>query len=235
MFRKIKKLYFKIYHLFKLIGVFIVIFGLWNNVYAEECINLYKGTPGNLKKATGSFIDIGSSLDGENWYNFNISNNCNEETEICLDSTKDYTLFAIDNGEYVPLLTSFRYAYILGNRVSSTGGTVNSYTYKPSNGSTHVFIWDMNQVTYGDGSEYNRINGYQFVLVEGTERCIPTEPEPEPGDNVYSGFLTIYFDRITYLAEGFTNNPYLIAMIGIIFGFVVLDILLKILHIRRKK
>ena len=235
MFRKLKKLYFKIYHLFKLIGVFVVVFGLSNKVYAEECINLYKGTPGNLYKYNGNMIQIFSSLDGINTYQVNTDPTCNEETQICLNTSKSYTLYAINNGEYVPLLKSFRQGYILGRPIYSSANDVYEYTFRPLSGTIPVFRWNLTNAQYGDGSEFNRINTYQFMLVEGTEKCIPSTPEPEPDNNVYSGFLTIYFDRIVYLAEGFTNNPYLIAMVGIIFGFVVLDLLLKIINIRRKK
>ena len=51
-------------------------------------------------------------------------------------------------------------------------------------------------------------------------------------NSVYSSFITLYLDRIGYLANGFTTNPYLLAMVGIIFSFIVLEILLHLIHLK---
>ena len=62
----------------------------------------------------------------------------------------------------------------------------------------------------------------------------PVEPEPEqPTSNeVYNNFMEIYIEKIEYLAKGFMENQYLVAMVGIIIGWIVLELFLRILHLR---
>lgn len=234
MFRKIKKLYFKIYHLFKLIGVFLVIFGLCDKVYAEECTNLIVNGQDWIKQSAGNFILNGTGT--TNRY-------------TTLEPLTNYTIF-FDYGEenfneIINLSTAVRSFQIWqrwGGGFSAietiSDLTVKKYTFQTQEdkGNNNLqYYFRMNGISGNtDTTPFIDNKEHEFWLVKGTEVC-RVKPEPEPEDNVYSGFLTIYFDRITYLAEGFTNNPYLIAMIGIIFGFVVLDLLLKIINIRRKK
>lgn len=230
MFRKIKKLYFKIYHLFKLIGIFIIIFGLSNKVYAEECTNLVTNGEIWMKASTGNFIQ---ELD---------------DRFIKLDEVTQYTIF-FDYGEKnfneiintTTAVESFQVWHKWGTSFSATNTvdlTKNKYTF-----------WTQQDLNNNNLEYYFRFNGipnntattpfinnetHELWLVKGTEIC-RTKPEPEPEENIYSNFLTLYLNRITYLAEGFTTNPYLLTMVGIIFGFVVLEITLKILNIRRRK
>lgn len=239
MFRKIKKLYFKIYHLFKLIGVFIVVFGLCDRVYADECNNLYKGEPGKLYvNVSDDYTNIFSSLDSISTYGLSRRSTCNLETTLCTNTTKSYIFYAIDqNYNLVDLIDSNMYRFNLSSQTYLNSSSQVTYLSLTQANISQVFQYTY-LTTNLSQSRLDYLQSLQFYVIEGTEPCIPTPeppPEPEPETNVYSGFLTIYFDRIIYLAEGFTNNPYLIAMVGIIFGFVVLDILLKILHIRRKK
>lgn len=69
-----------------------------------------------------------------------------------------------------------------------------------------------------------------WVLNEGSSVCIPSPPQPS--NNVLSSFITLYLDRISYLANGFTTNPYLLSMIAIIFAFIVLELFLHIFHLK---
>lgn len=240
MFRKIKKLYFKIYHLFKLLGIFIIFFIFSLTVKADTCINLYKGELNNLLyQSSGSFNYITSSLDSSTQYNTNTTSSCDSSTTLCLDSSKSYTLFAYNsNDEYFNLdLPGYRRLFVSGSLVSR-GGSLNptrySYTFTPQNNQA-VFQYEINNSNYNT-SLLDTMNSYQWAVVEGTEPCIPiseppTPPTPTP-DTTYSSFLTIYFDRFLYLANGFTTNPYLLAMISIIFSFVVLEIFLLFFHLK---
>ena len=69
-------------------------------------------------------------------------------------------------------------------------------------------------------------------FTKGADVSPPTPPEPAPGDNPISDFLTVYTDRLEYLATGCYENKYLFSMIVIIFWFVVLELTLRIIHIR---
>lgn len=69
-------------------------------------------------------------------------------------------------------------------------------------------------------------------LLEFVDYSTSCSPSPPANESIYSNFLTLYFDRFNYLANGFTTNPYLLTMIGIILAWVVLELLLHIIHIR---
>ena len=91
--------------------------------------------------------------------------------------------------------------------------------------------------SYGTAKNTEIIEQFEsltFYLVEGEEVCIPTPPTPPapPSNQVLNNFITIYADKITYLATGVVENPYLMCWVGIIFSFVVLELFLHILHIR---
>ena len=222
MFRLIKKWYFKIYHLFKLIGIFLIVFFIPLYVKADECKLIYKSIGANLVVDTTSDYYVFPSEDGSTKYNPE------------LDINKDYTMFMVDNEDNIYSMAnlSFRRLYFVGNLLTTSNYQKESVTKKPTANKGELFQF------YG----YNNalaINSYEIMkdktiyVVEGTNVCIPQEePTPEPSDNIYSSFLTLYIDKINYLTNGFTNNPYLLAMIGIIFSWIVLELFLQILHLR---
>lgn len=229
MFKKLKKLYFKIYHLLKLIGVFIIIFGLSKRVYAEECTNL---------------------INNQKWLywngNYFLVDSENHTEYYQLEPLTKYTIF-FDYGEenFEDILNTstaierFEVVHKWGTGTTAYGSvdlTKKSYTFETqadmqNNNLSFMFRMIGKQ---GNTEQTPFINdeNHEFWLVKGEEIC---RTKPTPQENVYSEFLTIYLNKITYLTEGFTNNPYLLAMIGIIFGFIVLEIVLKLLNIRRKK
>ena len=237
MFRIIKKWYFKIYHLFKLLGIFILIFGIKENVFAEECNNLYKGEPGKVWLRNG--YRMVSSLTGSSNYNTNTATTCNSETNICIDASKTYTIYATNqNGEVVDLLLNgMTNVVFLSQTIYPNQENIKKYTIEGTYISTNenIFRYIYPSGTGVPNEIYQEVNSWQWYVVEGTEICLPNSGGGQTEDNVYSNFLTLYLDRITYLANGFATNPYLLTMIGIIFAWIVLEITLKIINIRRKK
>lgn len=235
MFRKLKKLYFKIYHLFKLIGIFIVVFGLWNNVYAANVVDIPSNLVESNKSCSINLVEpdvfLGQYTSGSTTPSNNAAYPYYSTYLIKVEPNTLYTYYSSygNSSYFVYSFKDLNSGYTSRKNNSSQTGTITT-------GSNTNYIAIGQYFPRGDMYPEN----LNIALYEGNYtgefieyKSCNTEPEPE--DNVYSGFLTIYFDRITYLAEGFTNNPYLIAMVGIIFGFVVLDVLLKIINIRRKK
>ena len=55
---------------------------------------------------------------------------------------------------------------------------------------------------------------------------VSLDPDQPVNNNVFSNFLTLYINKLTYLANGFIENPYLLVMIGIIFSFIILELFL---------
>ena len=113
--------------------------------------------------------------------------------------------------------------------------TQNSYTFTQN---SYVGLNNIGLQFYVSGSKTNldtlkeklENGSIRPFIVEGTEKC--SEPTPQPNNFTYDNFLTLYIDRIEYLGNGSVENPYMLTMIGIIFGFVVLEIFLKLFRIR---
>ena len=86
MFRKLKRLYFKFYHLLKFLGVFVLaLIVLMPSVKAEECINLYNYEPGDYSRI----------------YNEGVNNIANLYDDWNITNGKTYTFFSTLNGEIV--------------------------------------------------------------------------------------------------------------------------------------
>lgn len=236
MFRKIKKIYFKIYHLFKLLGIFILIFGLKENVYAASVVDM----PNNLIEASPSCsinlieptVFLGQYTSGSTSPSHNPSWPYYSTYLIKVEPSTLYTYYSSYGGSstsyFVYLFKDLNSGYTSRRNVSSQTGTITTGN-------------DTNYIALGQyfPSGNMSTNNLNFALYEGNytgefveyQSC-STTPTPEPEENVYSNFLTLYIDRLEYLANGFTENPYLLAMIGIIFSWIVLELFLKILHIR---
>ena len=63
------------------------------------------------------------------------------------------------------------------------------------------------------------------------ENCTLIQPESEV-DVTYNSFLTVFLDRFEFLASSFVSNPILFTFAGILFTWVILELFLRILHIR---
>lgn len=224
MFKKLRKWYFKLYHLFRFLGIIILIFGLSKNVYAEECNNLLDIDNAIWYEKYESSWKVYYSLDGVN------------PEIITYKPNTNYTLFILnetDNSIDSYLCND----YSICNSTIFFGGTTINLKQNPAifnyigNESSFYFSW-LGNWNNADKLK-NALNNKEIKLymVEGNEICIPEEEEPEE-NSVYSNFLMLYIDRIEYLANGFTENPYLLAMIGIIFTWVALELFLRILHLR---
>lgn len=227
MFRKIKKLYFKIYHLFKLLSVFILIFGLCNRVYAEEyntCFDKYKVGIYKFGTMHQYFIELEEYIPVEPntkyYIKFFTTPNFTGTTQTIFSQD----LYATDINK-----NSIGTCYKKEERMDYNEQT---YTFKTCNKTNIAYIkpW-----IYTYNNNYGVLENTPIVMSTNLED-LGTCPEVTPTqDSVYTSFLTLYTDKINYLANGFTSNPYLLAMIGIIFSFVVLELFLKILHLKGGK
>lgn len=245
MFRIIKKWYFKIYHLFKLLGIFILIFGLKENVYAET--NKYYIKNGKFEENytfnnTGGSTNYGYIQENYNnegyvlisartWSAWNLNFNNNEiETGDIINIT--YKRKAIWTGQYGnnAVMELKNKEVVKKTLFSGTENNYNDYVTKnytsEENGTFTLYIANLANTT-------DYIN-YGVEVKDVWITKINEEPQPE-GNIVYDSFLNLYTEKLEYLANGFTNNPYLLAMIGIIFSFIVLEITLKLFHMRGGK
>lgn len=226
MLRRIKKWYFKIYHLFKLLGIFVLIFGVKEKVFAEEynaCFDKYKIGEVSFEYKSTYWNDILPVLPANEpnttYYvrffpneNYTGYNNTYFSTTLTAIHTDGTTSWYYPDGNKVDFdvnnqIISFKTKSNLGN---VTGLKVSIYTYN---------------------SNYNVLEDSPVIMSTNLDDVMECKNTPAQ-DSVYSSFLTLYTDKISYLAEGFTKNPYLITMIGIIFSFVVLELFLKILHLK---
>lgn len=234
MFRKIKKIYFKIYHLFKFLGIFILIFGLKKNVYAASVVAI----PDHLVETNSSCsinlveptVFLGQYTSGSTTPSHNPSWPYYSTYLIKVEPNTLYTYYSSYGGGNA---SYFVYLFKDLN---------NGYTSRKNNSSQTGTITTGNDTNYIALSQYfpsgnMSPDNLNLALYEGNytgefveyQSCSTT---PEPGDNVYSNFLTLYIDRLEYLANGFTENPYLLTMIGVIFSWIVLELFLKILHMK---
>lgn len=226
MFRKIKKLYFKIYHLFKLLGVFILIIGFKNNVYAE-CENLitenayFTNAPRITSYSINRTLLSEEIIEGDTY------------TIYIDDGTKTFREFLQENGLISSLWTPKVRVFTQSDTNADSCDLDSTYC---SETGIMSGIYQFQLIANGTpDNTVSVLNSQKSLLkfVHGDESCLPSdEPETPTTDATYSSFLTLYINKINYLANGFTTNPYLIAMIGIIFAWVVLELLLKILHLR---
>lgn len=220
MFRLIKKWYFKIYHLFKLLGIFILILGV-KNVYAEECNVIYKETGDKL---------LAYGVGGDYWVYSSI--NSTDIYNPSLDNTKSYTMFITDSEGNIYNMNNLNFvrAYLVGNMFIGTNYKKESITATPVTSPGSIFAFYGYNNANATTSYQKLIDKYIYV-VEGENICFPSET-PEPEESVYNTFLGLYVGKIQYLAEGFIENEYLFSMVAIIFAWVVLEMFLRILHLR---
>lgn len=230
MFRKIKKLYFKIYHLFKLLGIFALFFISLHSVDADTCDNLIDSTDYWLFWNSNYFLV--NSNGGTHYYLLKP----NTTYTIWFD-TADSSIRSFLNANIQNFQIYHRWGqntqYLLTIDTSLNYYTFTSQADLNNNNLYYFFRMNGNGLT-GYDTPFSSSSAPVFYLIEGSVPCDftpPSPPSPTP-DSTYSNFLTIYFDRLIYLANGFTTNPYLLAMIGIIFSFVVLEIFLLFFHLK---
>ena len=228
MFKIIKKWYFKIYHLFKLLGIFILIFGLKERVYAEE----YKTCFDKYKIGTVSFESQSA------YWNYILP-----VLPVTETSTTYYVRFFPNEN-----FTGYNNVYFSSSpKAVHTDGTLTDYyignmnfdvnnqilSFKTTSNLQNII--GIKQLIYTFRSNYTVLKDSPVIMSTNIEDVTTCEDIPEPSDNVYSNFLSLYTEKLEYLANGFTNNPYLLAMIGIIFSFIVLEITLKLFKMRGGK
>ena len=228
MFKKIKKLYFKIYHLFKLLGCFLIFFFIFSSfVNADECVNLLDLDNANWYFTYQNGFLVYYSLDGSSPSYLNIQANTT------------YTLF-VPNNSYNSLsdyfCTGFNYCG-LGARIGTYGFNLNSkaptYNYIFSGTMTFAFtgLTGDNVQSFVSTLNNKEITPY-FVL--GIECTPPIPPSPSPSSPL-SDFIDIFLDRFSFLASSTFSFPYLFDFIVVIFSFAVLFLTLRIINIKRRR
>lgn len=234
MFRIIKKWYFKIYHLLRFLGIFILIFGSIQVVNAEgqeykECFDEYligtttlQSVNSTQQRVRPSIIDKVTA--GKTYYlrffpetNFE----CSTSNGICFNE-----IWTWDSNNTFILGVSWNDQ--LGRTNFDKENQVLTFTTKEN-----VDIKYVAPIIYSYQSNYNVLNGVKFILSDNLEDVLTCKDQAE--DSVYTNFLSLYLNKMEYLAGEFTNNPYLLTMIGIIIAWIVLELFLKILHMRGGK
>ena len=234
MFRKLKKWYFKIYHLFKLIGIFILIFGIKKNVYAEVMYEEYQrdfkiANESCSKNIFPPYMITGAYFRNNNDY-YQQGQNSNRASYIMeVEKNTNYYMYKFNYSVNYP------YIYLIDESLKPYKEI--SLSFK-NNKATITTDNKVKYIGFQDGL-YNWQTTWEYMiskednLTEFIEfkECSST-PDVPIQNEVYSNFLSLYTEKLSYLANGFTTNPYLLAMIGIIFSFVFLELFLQILHIR---
>lgn len=245
MFRKLRKWYFKIYHLFKLLGIFILIFGLKEKVYAET--NTYYIKDGEIKteyeykrisgnEGSGNITEKYNNSNfvyatSATWsqYNLNLNNlvvNNGDIIYITFKKEKAWTGQYSQYGGGAIALTNnntTEYKYFIFAREATE---LTTYNYTIQNDNTGI------EIMIGNLAYSNSFEEYGISISDLWVKCVDCEEPITQDDSIYGNFIELYTNKIEYLANGFTNNPYLLTMIGIIFAWVVLELFLKILHLR---
>lgn len=218
-------------------------FIFFNNVYADDEPVYYCSSSAN-KIITGNFISgyhnpFGTSKPSAFYcsYSYNGVVEVQENTSYSFKFMSSVSSSSPQRVSFMYYDSNKEYLSFTSPRVSNdTNFFTNIIT--PSNTKYIYFclynVWSSSvntstSVLY-EGSEYNTNNSITSPIIE-YQQC-PADNPVDPSDNVYSDFISLYLNRITYLANGFTTNPYLLAMIGIIFSFIVLEIFLRIFHLR---
>lgn len=251
MFRKIRKIYFKIYHLLKLLGVFVIIFGTIQVVKADELPSCYDdllvpytisttGYPPLWSEATQQWRD-GCSASQINGRGLQVLIPIYENKPTYVKFPKASTGNNISIWAFVgyneqktgaecitnSVYNWITYSYDTETQIMTITPTQNNtYKYVSLGFSTMLSFGNYTRpVPWGD-----QTTGNLAISDEDISTC-PVEPTP-PGNEVYNNFVTLYIEKIQYLAEGFMSNPYLVAMVGIIIGWIVLELFLRILHLK---
>lgn len=218
--RKIKKWYFKIYHLFKLIGIFIL-FLIPYKVYAEEyneCFDTYKIGNITLANVSGDssvryiFPQLPVEANKTYYIRFFSTTTPTCSSNICFNNNPSYYG---DNSFVGDLATEI--SWDNNNQV---------LTLKVPNNENIKYVRlkvRQNLRSYISGTPYIASNQLNNVL---------TCNSPQPNDDPITEFTEIYTDRLEYLGTESMNNNYMLAFIGVIIGFIVLEIFLRIFHIR---
>lgn len=225
MFKFIRKWYFKLYHLFRFLGIIVLIFGIQKNVYAEEyntCFDEYKVGTYTFTYQSTYWVSLNEYIPVEP----------NTTYFIKFFSTTNFTgsrnnFFSSDLNAFNKNKEAISGCYFSTNNLNYNEQT---YSFKTCNIENVAFI---KPNIYTFSNNYTVLENTPIVISTNLEDLLTCPPEPPaPENNVYSNFLTLYTDRLNYLAGESANNPYLKAMIGIIFAWVVLELFLKILHLR---
>ena len=256
--RLFRKYFFKLYHLFRFLGIFIFIFMLIPNVKAD----------------TYTISDIISKLE----FSESCSNNLLEfdfESNLCAiennrNNYKDcpsgsyqyplnkYYLELKENTSYYfyvsgSNLNSFAYASIRffnenWNFISDGMMSANASFNTPSN-TKYAFVF-----YYARGRSlndiYSYLSNYSFGLFEGSsvseyvsyEECqeLPDTPVDvhveiaQPTDTnpetIFASFYTLFFNKLKFLNDSFLDNKILLGFIGVIVIFVILELFLKLFN-----
>lgn len=244
MFRKLRKLYFKIYHLFKLLGIFILVFGIKRNVYAIE-VNKYYIKDGIFQESY-QYIKKGGTESGTITENYQNSGAIYATARTWSRYNLVFNNLTVQEGDKITIVYKRPTVFTGGYDTYASAGiikiTETEETISYINGTTreeqfktyeYQVLENCNIELYFTNLAYS--TAYQNYGVYIKDFIVTSQEDTPEKNEVYSSFLEIYKDRLIYLTEGFTTNPYLIAMIGIIISFIVLELLLKIINIGRNR
>lgn len=211
MFFRFRKIYFKLYHLLKFLGIFVLaLIVLMPSVKAEEC------------------VDILSTAENPHFYftRYNYNEFVSSNSPIYKFNTY-YTFFVGDGsqtlGDYfdskgitAPWITLFYNGYHCDN----------SLTYctdlSPSSNISFLNFFGSDKTSILDSLISD------FHIVEGDSICNSSEPE-EPiidTDNPITEFYSLYLDKLGMLANYSLENKYLLSFIGVILLFILLELFL---------
>ena len=252
MLKKLKKIYFKIYHLFKLIGIFILVFGLSKNVYAESLPSCYNDYLKSYNIGEYKYPAYWVNND-ETWFQNGCStgNRNNRPFEVLIPVSTTSTTYI----KFPTTVTNnnIRLNAIVTYNEEKTNPQCKTSSDQINEVITYSFDYTTSQLIINSKTDTISYISITFLstntLPYGTQltgsvaiadfdlaECpTTTPPEPTPTEGIYGTFLDLYFNKLNYLATGFIQNEYLITMIGIIIAWIVLELLLKILNLRGGK
>lgn len=206
-----KKLYFKLYHLLKLLGIFIIIAPV---MVKADCIGKGESGFGEITGPTGAswYAMITTSL-----------------SSIELEANKVYTVYVTGETKFPRNIT-----LTCGNTSVTWRWQDQGIQITP--GAT-CNLTELRLSQQNASNILEQLQNQKIIVVEGTEICTPTPPTPpDPptpsGNFTYTDFVTLYVDRLKYLGNKSVENPYMLTFISIIIGFIVLEIFLRLYGIR---
>lgn len=239
-----RKWYFKLYHLLKFLGIFIIL--LTPNIVKA---NTYNGEINECWNDKIITLENGNNVGVNQRSYYKVTNDTWEYTTnntvyalkilIPVETGKNYYIRFFDY--YKSLNLNWFTLYDENKKPLTNTGFFNNLnfnnygTYSINSGLLTFNLKDNENIKYISfnfmGFIQDRVLISDFDLSD-LSVCPPTQ-EPEPtGNTKLDDFLTIYIDRLTYLSEKTIENQYMLAFVGIIFGFIVLEITLHIIHIR---
>ena len=233
--RFLKKWYFKIYHLLKLIGVFVII--LVPSIVKAEEINCENYIDVETISATGpATTGLATGM-------YNIANKKPMDFSYQTNFPIKYYYIFYDIEEEIE--NNFVFYYYYYNTTKTSWVTYNTNIRNKNTLELEITAFNQgnssvtNYIMWTNENNKNKLNGkkiYKFDNETTYNYCknllYPTPEPPTPSNDVIGEFTSIYTDRLEYLGTESMNNPYIEAMIVIIIGFVVLEIFLRLFHIR---